>query len=134
METKLNWKFLLIALITNVITLLLFVLFASLIGSKAASPLSIAFICALGSTMGAGLVTGLVCAKCAPSMPMTYALICGLVVTSFICIASASDSAGASLLPLSIPTASFLSPVISAYLFRTKNGSKQKLRHLGIKI
>lgn len=134
METKLSWKFLLIAIMTNVIMLVLFISLASLIGSKAASPQSIVFICALGSTMCAGFVTGLVCAKGTSTMPLTYAMICGLVVTSFICITSASDSTGASILPLSIPTVSFLSPIISAYLFRTKSGTKRKLRNLGIKV
>jgi len=134
METKLDWKFLLISLSTNALSLVILIFLCALIGSGAAAPQSVVFPCAIVSVVGAGAVTGIVISKFAPSMPLVYAVLCGSAVTAFICISSAAESSGAAIRWIVVPLSAFLSPIAAAYFFKPKNDSKKKLRHLGIKI
>lgn len=134
MEKKLDIKFLAVALLVNAVSLIIIMALGALIGIKTESPQTITMPIALVSVAGAGAVTGIVCARFAPSAPMIYALICALTITLIICLASLANSGGTSWVRYLIPVLSFASPLCMAYIATPKNSSKRKLKHLGVKV
>lgn len=134
MEKKLDIKFLLVILLVNAVALIIIMALGALFGVKMESPQSITVPAALVAVAGAGAITGIVCARFAPSAPMVYALICALAMTIIICLASLTNSGGTSWVRYLIPLLSFATPLCMAYLTAPRNNSNRKLKQLGVKV